>query len=63
MYIQRHIEQVISESLLQFPTILVTGPRQVGKTTVLQKVCKDHHYVTFDDPLILQEAIEETRLF
>ena len=63
MYIRRHIESVISECLQQFPVLLVTGPRQVKKTTLLQYVCKNFEYVTFDDPLVLKEAIEETNLF
>ena len=63
MYIKRHIESVISECLQQFPVLLVTGPRQVGKTTLLQHVCKNFGYITFDDPLVLKEAIEETNLF
>lgn len=40
MYIRRHIESVINEFLQQFPVLLATGPRQVGKTTLLQYVCK-----------------------
>ena len=63
MYIKRHIESVISECLQQFPVLLVTGPRQVGKTTLLQYICKNFGYITFDDPLVLKEAIEETNLF
>lgn len=35
MYIKRHLEEVIKECLEQFPIVLVTGPRQVGKTTLL----------------------------
>lgn len=54
---------MISECLQQFPVLLVTGPRQVGKTTLLQYVCKNFGYITFDDPLVLKEAIEETNLF
>lgn len=63
MYIKRHIESVIIECLQQFPVLLVTGPRQVGKTTLLQYVCHNFGYVTFDDPLVLREAVEETNLF
>ncbi len=63
MYIKRHIESVINECLQQFSVLLVTGPRQVGKKTLLQHVCNDFGYVTFDDPLVLREAIEETNLF
>lgn len=35
MYIKRHMEETIKECLEQFPIVLVTGPRQVGKTTLL----------------------------
>lgn len=36
MYIQRTIEKSIERANKFFPVVLVTGPRQVGKTTVLQ---------------------------
>lgn len=57
------MEQVVEDSLKQFPVILVTGPRQVGKTTMLLEICKEYSYVTFDDPLLLNEAANETHLF
>ncbi len=63
MYIRRHMEFVVEECVEQFPVVLVTGPRQIGKTTLLQHVCKDFNYITFDDPIILTEAVEETNLF
>ncbi len=63
MYIKRHMEFVVEECVEQFPVVLVTGPRQIGKTTLLQHVCKDFNYITFDDPIILTEAVEETNLF
>ena len=63
MYIQRHMEAIITDCIKQFPIILVTGPRQVGKTTLLQYICNEFEYITFDDPIILKEAIEETNLF
>ncbi|WP_296880335.1 AAA family ATPase, partial [Thomasclavelia sp.] len=63
MYIERHIDYVIKECLKQFPIILVTGPRQVGKETLLKYICNNFEYVTFDDPIVLTEAIEETNLF
>lgn len=63
MYLKRHAESIITDCLKQYPVVLVTGPRQVGKTTMLQYVCQDYDYVTFDDPIILTEAIEESNLF
>ena len=37
MYIKREIERTIDERLHQFKVVLVTGARQVGKTTVLRE--------------------------
>ena len=41
MYIKRHVEEVIRECLEQFPIVLVTGPRLVGKTTLLKMFVQD----------------------
>lgn len=49
--------------LKQFPAILVTGARQVGKSTLLKHIAKDYAYLTFDDPLLLEQAKQEPRLF
>lgn len=64
MYLERHIESVIKMAMQQFPSVLVTGPRQVGKSTLLEHVSSgEYTYVTFDDPLLLQQALEEPGLF
>ncbi|MCL2404457.1 MAG: ATP-binding protein [Defluviitaleaceae bacterium] len=51
-YIKRGMESVVSRLNNQYPAILITGPRQVGKTTMLQKLMKDENrnrtYVTLD---------------
>ena len=38
MYIKRHMERVLEQITTQYPVLLVTGPRQVGKTTILEPV-------------------------
>ena len=50
-YIKRDLEKVVLEVSRQFSALLVTGPRQVGKTTMLQKLMEgtNRHYVTLDD--------------
>jgi len=57
--IQRHIIQLIQESLSQFPAVLINGARQVGKSTLAQQL-KDtnliHTYVTLDDLGTLEAA-------
>lgn len=50
-YISRNLEIVVSQVTKEYPVVLVTGPRQVGKTTMLQKLMEgtDRGYVTLDD--------------
>lgn len=48
----------------QFPVLLVTGPRQVGKTTFLRHLAgEDRQYVTLDDPLVRTLARDDPALF
>ncbi len=50
-YITRNLENVVNQVTKEYPVVLVTGPRQVGKTTMLQKLMEgtDREYVTLDD--------------
>lgn len=50
-YITRNLENVVKQVTKEYPVVLVTGPRQVGKTTMLQKMMKDtnREYVSLDD--------------
>ncbi|MEI7884237.1 MAG: ATP-binding protein [Clostridia bacterium] len=52
-YIKRAMEETFMKLNKQFPAILITGPRQVGKTTMLQKLIGEENinraYVTLDD--------------
>lgn len=52
MYQQRQLAPVLRQALASFPAVLITGPRQSGKTTFLQhEAGTDVDYVSFDDPL------------
>ena len=53
MYIERHIEKTIAKTFAAFPSVLLTGPRQLGKSTLLLNKFKDIPFVTLDDPLQL----------
>ena len=46
-----------------FKAILITGARQVGKTTMLKNIKSDINYITLDDMLLNQKAIEDPSLF
>lgn len=50
-YISRSLEKVVARVTEEYPVVLVTGPRQVGKTTMLQKLMEgtDRSYVSLDD--------------
>jgi predicted AAA+ superfamily ATPase len=50
LQLKRTLAKVIKQTSDSFPVLLVTGPRQVGKTTLLE-MCADQkrHYVSLDD--------------
>lgn len=62
-YIARHMESCIERAGRSFKALLVTGARQVGKSTLLRHVYADRPYVTFDDPVLLAQARTEPGLF
>ncbi len=51
MYVRRTLESHVSKASQQFPALLVTGVRQVGKTTLLHHLSQpDRTYVTLIFP-------------
>lgn len=64
MFINRALEPIVQEVSDAYPVLLVTGPRQVGKTTLLERVSDEKRkYVSLDDPVARQLAKEEPLLF
>lgn len=65
MYIKRNMEKIVTELTNQYPAILITGPRQVGKTTMLQKLMSNtaRTYVTLDDLSARQLAKTDPAMF
>ena len=64
MYIKRALEELIIKISKTFPVLLVTGPRQVGKTTLLQYLADENRkYVTLDDPEVRFLAKTDPALF
>ncbi|MBC6678700.1 ATP-binding protein [Zhenpiania hominis] len=69
-YIKRASEETIARVSKMFPVLLLTGPRQVGKTTLLQKLAEEQKnegverkYVTLDDPDVRFLAKRDPALF
>lgn len=63
MYIHRHAEHTVQELARMFGAVLVAGPRQVGKTTMLERLTSGMNYATLDDPLLRASAAEESGTF
>ena len=61
--IKRHMEPIIARRAANSKAILLTGPRQVGKSTLFKHLFTDVNQVTFDDDLLLAQASEDAGLF
>jgi predicted AAA+ superfamily ATPase len=58
--IRRYLQNQILDSLKHFPVVLLTGARQVGKSTLAQELIKSHWkaaYVTLDDRTVLDSCL------
>ena len=63
-YYRRSIEQVINEYKEQFPILLLTGPRQVGKSTLFKELFRtEYKYFSLDDPILKEQIVNDPRLF
>lgn len=49
-YVARSLEPVIRRASKEFPVVVVSGPRQSGKTTLLRRLFPDHRYLSLDAP-------------
>ena len=63
-YYRRSIEQVINKYKEQFPILLLTGPRQVGKSTLFKELFQtEYKYFSLDDPILKEQIVNDPRLF
>ena len=67
MYITRHMEKPVMELNEQYPVLLLTGPRQVGKTTMLEHLIevegKGRKKVSWDDLTLRELAKTDPKMF
>ena len=63
IYVSRQIEPLILKAAAQFPSVVLTGPRQTGKSTLLKHCFTSHRYVSLDDPVIRRTCTEDPALF
>lgn len=63
MYINRQLETKFLKMSKFFKAVLVTGARQVGKTTMLKHLSDERTYVSLDDTDVLLLAKQDPKLF
>ena len=68
MYIKRHAANALLEFKKHFPVVIVTGPRQAGKTTLIEEtIVKPEKgrtsQLSFDDPLLARNARDDGERF
>lgn len=62
-YLKRHAESTVEKLASMFGAVLVAGPRQIGKTTMLQKLTHGIGYATLDDPIVRASAEGQSGTF
>lgn len=62
-YIKRAISPILKKRVETTKCVLVTGARQVGKSTVIKHEFSDYNRANFDDWLTRLQAKEEPKLF
>ncbi|TET33095.1 MAG: ATP-binding protein [Planctomycetota bacterium] len=61
--IRRTLEKKLKSAASRFPVVSVTGPRQSGKTTLVQAAFKNYEYVSLELPDQRDFALEDPRGF
>jgi predicted AAA+ superfamily ATPase len=64
-YFKRHAETVLADMLKRFKCVLVSGPRQVGKSTLIMNLKEEtpRKYVTLDDLELREMAKKDPKGF
>ena len=59
--ITRHLSKTLKAAARDYPVVTVTGPRQSGKTTLVQAAFPRHRYASLEDPDHRAFATEDPR--
>jgi len=63
MYIKRHIESALESAINEKGALCITGARQVGKSTVLKNIFKEHRELSLDESRLRRIALEQPEEF
>ncbi len=61
--LNRKLGEKIKESALKMPILAITGPRQSGKSTLIQAIFPDHNYLNLEDPELRRFALSDPKGF
>ena len=61
--IKRHVEQKLLKFIKQYPVLMLTGPRQSGKTTLCKMALPDKPYVSLESPDNREYALSDPKGF
>jgi predicted AAA+ superfamily ATPase len=63
-YIDRSLEPVVRRAATEFPAVVLAGPGQSGKTTLLRHLFREtHRYVSLEPPDVRAAATDDPRSF
>lgn len=63
-YIERSLEPVVRKAAREFPAVVLAGPGQSGKTTLLRHLFREtHRYVSLEPPDVRAAATDDPRSF
>lgn len=63
MWIHRTIEPLLINQVQTRPVVVLTGARQIGKTSMVRRLFPEYQYVSLDLPSEAQQAEEDPSTF
>ena len=63
MWIERSLEPLLRQRAAQRPVVVLTGPRQTGKTSLVRRLFADHAFVSLDLPSEAEQAEHDPSAF
>ncbi|ADQ78917.1 ATPase (AAA+ superfamily)-like protein [Paludibacter propionicigenes WB4] len=63
MWVDREIKTELVDLALHYPVVMITGPRQAGKTSLARQVFPDKPYYSFENPDVRQQILSDPRAF